>query len=229
MVNFPMSHSVRAQQTSEMGSVAYTLAVIALTVLLIGLGIAFGLTSWIDSETERRADPALTATHLITIGAQHYIVPAALITQPAQRRDGFSERVDLTLALPLGVNGRLTELELAIMPRGRARTSANLLDSVYLHQFANEQTQGVPGLVGKPLQGDAGTLGETVWYDPLNAAPFVAKCMAPIEGEAESRTCLRIVQLSDRNTAILTFEPSVLQNWRQFDMVVENWLASLRK
>lgn len=212
-----------------MGSVLYAVAALALIVAMAGLGLAYGARAWFDTATETAAEPALTATHIVTIGAQPYILPAALLADPIQRRDGFAERIDLTLALPLLGEGRLSEVAITIMPRGRVRTSAALLDSVYLHQFADEQLSGVPGLVGKPLELDAGTSGETVWYDPLSASPFVAKCMTPVADEAGGRTCLRVFALSDRNTAVISFDPVALANWRGFDARIEEALMPLRK
>ncbi|WP_196258730.1 hypothetical protein [Pelagibacterium limicola] len=223
-----MSKANPARQV-ETENVFYTLAVLTLIVAMLGLGGAYAVGAWLDAAREEPANPALTATHLVTIGAQHYVVPAALMSDPIQRRDGFSDRLDMALALPLGAGGRLTMVDVTIMPRGRIRTSANLLDSVYLRQFANAQLQGPPGLVGKPLAGDAGTVGETVWYDPLSPTPFVAKCAVPVAMGGEQKTCIRTVQLSDRNTAVFAFEPSVLDNWRRFDETVESWLAGLRK
>src|SRR5690606_24636450 len=204
-------------------------SVIALIVALLGLGGAYGAGAWLSAARKEPVNPALAATHIITIGAQHYAVPAALISDPIQRRDGFSDRLDLALVLPLGGGKALSAIDVTIMPRGRVRTSANLLDSVYLHQFADAQLQGPPGLVGKPLAGDAGTIGETVWYDPLSPMPFVAKCAVPVAPGTGEKTCIRTVQLSDRNTAVFAFEPSVLYNWRAFDETVEDWLAGLRK
>lgn len=224
-----MSEAGAPRRQGNTGATLYALAVIALIVALLGLGGTYAAGAWLDAAREKPANPALAATHIITIGAQHYIVPAALISDPIQRRDGFSDRLDMALALPLAPNGALTPLDVTIMPRGRVRTSAGLLDSVYLHQFAHAQLQGPPGLVGKPLDNDAGTSGETVWYDPLSAMPFVAKCATPVAMGSVQKTCIRTVQLSDRNTAVFAFEPTVLYNWRAFDGVVEGWLAGLRK
>lgn len=210
------------------GSVLYTIACIALTVAMATLGLAYGVRAYLDAMAEGTIEPALTASHIVTIGAQPYVLPAALLADPTQRRDGFAERIDLTLALPLAAEG-LSEVAITIMPRGRARTSATLLDSVYLHQFTDTQLSGIAGLVGKPLEGDAGTRGETVWYDPLSAGPFVAKCMAPVAEETDARTCLRVMALSDRNTAIVSFEAQVLDNWRVFDARIEEALALFRK
>lgn len=231
-LNRPVSNAMAehaAGRTDGTASVLYTLCLIALIVMLAGLGLAYAATAWFDSRRLADTDPALAATHLKTVGAQHYGVPAVLMPDLAQHRDGFADRIDLVLALPLGPGGRLSEIEVTIMPRGRAATSAALLDAVYLRQFGAGQMQGPPGLVGKPLEGDAGVTGETVWYDPLSATPFAAKCMAPVVARPEARTCLRTVQLSDRNTAIFAFSPSVLDSWRMFDEVVERWLGGLRR
>lgn len=228
-VNSPPTPHAPALPARTPGSVLYAVATLALVVAIAGLGLAYGARAWFETAADARIDPTLAATHIVTIGAQPYILPAALLADPIQRRDGFAERVDLTLALPLVGEGQLSQVTITIMPRGRARTSAALLDSVYLHQFADAQLSGVPGLVGKPLENDSGTSGETVWYDPLSAHPFVAKCMAPVAQQASGRTCLRVLALSDRNTAIVSFELAVLTNWRNFDARIEEALAPLRK
>lgn len=228
-VNSQPSPADTALPARSLGSVLYTIATLALLVALLGLAAAYGARAWFDALAEGQVQPELTESHVVTIGAQPYVLPAALLTDPMQRRDGFAERIDLTLALPLEGEGRLSEVAITIMPRGRIRTSSTLLDSVYLHQFAPEQLSGVPGLVGKPLQGDPGTANETVWYDPLSANPFVAKCTPPVSGSPLTRTCLRVMALSDRNTAVVSFDPAVLANWRNFDARIEDALMPLRK
>lgn len=209
-------------------SVLYTIAVMTMTAALVGLGMAYALKGYFSQSNSDEASPPLTATHAVIIGPQRYAIPASLMTDPSQRRDGFAERIDMTLALPIGADGKLSEADITIMPRGRVRTSSALLDSVYLHQFGSGQVSGMPGLVGKPLDTDAGTQGEIVWYDPLGATPFTAKCMQPVQLDMGQRTCLRVFSLSDRNTAIISFEPSALADWRRFDATIEQAIAMLR-
>ena len=230
MVNVNSLSSTRptAAPARTAGAALYAVAAIGLIVALAGLGAAYGARSWLEASERQQTTPELSASHIITIGAQRYAMPAALLTDPIQRRDGFAERMDFPLALPLGENGTLSEVAITIMPRGRIRTSAALLDSVYLHQFAPAQLSGVPGLVGKPLERDVGTSGETVWYDPLTANPFVAKCMTPVAMTISDRTCLRVLTLSDRNTAVVAFDPVALENWRSFDAHIEEALSPLR-
>lgn len=222
----PSSRSDAAVPTVK--STLYVLAMLFLIVSLLGVGAAYALTAYFRSVEMERSLSVPTESHAIAIGAQRYSIPASLLIDPAQRRDGFAERIDLMLALPIGTGGTLSETEITLMPRGRVRTSAALLDDVYLHQFADDQLSGPIGLVGKPLHLDVGTRGETVWYDPLSANPFVAKCMLPVEMRPGARSCLRVFSLSDRNTAIVTFDPTLLDNWRSFDAVVEDAIAMLR-
>ena len=230
MVNLNSPPALPANTTHRpVGSVLYAIAVIAVIVALFALVAAYGARAYFDGIASQNVEPDLSANHIITIGAQPYLLPAALLADPMQRRDGFAERIDLTLALPLAANGALSDVAITIVPRGRMRTSAVLLDSVYLHQFVDTQLSGIPGLVGKPLETDAGTRGETVWYDPLNANPFVAKCMTPVTPDSQARTCLRIFSLTDRNTAIVAFDPTILGGWRAFDERVEAALSVLRK
>ncbi|QJR18399.1 hypothetical protein [Pelagibacterium halotolerans] len=228
-MNSPSATRQNAAPARTAGAALYTVVAIGLIVAMAGLGAAYGVRNWLEASTGQQTSPELSASHIITIGAQRYVMPAELLTDPIQRRDGFAERMDLSLALPLGENGKLSEVAITIMPRGRMRASAALLDSVYLHQFASDQLSGVPGLVGKPLELDAGTNGETVWYDPLSANPFVAKCMTPVTMTTGDRTCLRVLTLSDRNTAVIAFEPAALDNWRSFDARIEEALTPLRK
>jgi hypothetical protein len=87
---------------------------------------------------------------------------------------------------------------------------------VYLHQFLPDQLKGPPGLIGKPLVPAEGYANETVWYDAISAAPFVAKCIAPVL-EAQPGRCIRTVYLGPGIAAVYSFDADVLENWRAFD------------
>lgn len=206
----------------------YRLAVIALFVALAGLAGVYGVMGWIALEKGGEPPAGAVSIYTKTVGSQRYAIPASALGVAGQRTNGFAERVDLAAPLALGPDDSRDALAVTLMPRGRLRTSARLLDSVYVHQFAAEQKTGVPGLVGKPLADNSGYTGETVWYDPLSPDPFVAKCMAPVGGVESRQTCLRTVALSDRNIAVLTFAPALLQDWRDLDAALEAWLDRLR-
>ena len=214
---------------AEPVDLGYTLAVIALTLVLGALGAAYGFSAWYAHATAPRAQGEPGVPLLKTVGAQRYAFPPEMLTVPAQRVAGFADRVDLVLPVALGEDGAMAEMEMAIVPRGRAIASARLLDSVYVHQFTQAEASGYPGLVGKPLSGPAAYWNETVWYDPLSVNPFVVKCAPPVDPATPGASCLRVAPLTDHNLAIFTFPETVLRNWRHFDTAVEAALAPLRR
>src|SRR5690554_3865283 len=97
MVNMNSPHVSldTAPPARSMGSVLYAVTALALIVAIGGLGLAYGARAWLDSAAGTPAEPALAVTHIVTIGAQPYVLPAALLADPLQRRDGFAERIDL--------------------------------------------------------------------------------------------------------------------------------------
>lgn len=230
MVNAKMSASSPpvAEQKKARPELGYTLAAIALSLTLAALLAASVLMAVLRGDKSSDADETPATLVLRTIGGQRYAIPDTLITLPSQRQSGFADRVDLSLPVAFS-NGVQADIALTIMPRGRAIVSARLLDSVYVHQFSDQEVRGAAGLVGKPLVGGTDNRSETVWYDPLAMTPFVARCLAPLQGESSPHDCLRVAPLSDYNLAILTFPNDLLAHWREIDPVIEGALAPLRR
>src|SRR5690606_11987896 len=136
------------------------------------------------------------------------------------------KQIDLRVSLPLGPAGDLREIDITLLPRSSVRASARLLDGVYLHLFQPTELSGPPGLIGKPLKAQNGYEQETVWYDPLSADPFVAKCSAPIAPGLSAR-CLRAVHLAPGMAAVYAFDGEVLERWRDFDAAVRPLLRRI--
>ncbi len=205
---------------------AFNLAAIAALVALVAVGAAYVVDD-LRHRTPQHTEPrAAGPTIEKTVGGQKLAIPPAWFRFEDQRQPGFAERVDLLFALPLGPDGAMTEVEVTLTPRSRARPSARLLDAVYLHKFRPEQVTGPPGLVGKPLRGTDGFQNETVWYDPLATNPFVAKCMAsPATGEPDS--CLRTAYVGEHVAATYVFDATVLASWKRFDGEADRWLARI--
>lgn len=202
-------------------SLAYNLMGIAIAAGVAGLGLAYGIDLLTREERLAPAEGMIKRG----IGGIELSIPAAFFRNHQDRAEGFADQIELIAQLPLGPASRNTAIEVTLLPRSRARPSAILLDAVYLHQFEDAQLSGPPGLVGKPLVPSDGFAGETVWYDPLNAHPFVAKCLAPVVPDEPAR-CLRTVVYG--NIAVVyTFGESVLPSWRSFDAAAEPWLAEM--
>lgn len=206
--------------------VAYNLAAIALALSLGGLGFAYAL----DAAGKARSGPAAAATGdavlARSIGGRDLAIPRAWFRYGAEPVAGFTTQVELRVALPLGTAGAPSPVDVTLLPASRVRPSARLLDGVYLHRFGDDQIDGPPGLVGKPLVGAEGFAGETVWYDPLTANPFVAKCSRPMAPGLPAR-CLRAVTLAPGLAARYAFDADVLVHWRRFDAEMRQRLETI--
>lgn len=193
------------------------LAFIALGVMLAALGAAYLVDQ--ASRSDGRRVPALTDETMIaqTVGGRELTIPENWFRFGEQMQSGFVGQVDLSVQMAGGT------VDVTLMPRSRARTSSELLDTVYMHQFKPGQINGVPGLVGQRLDNRDGYVGETVWYDALAPKPFVAKCIAAIEPGAAEK-CVRTVHLGSGLAAIYSFEANLLPIWRDFDAEMGRWL-----
>jgi len=216
----------KAPGGQHQSSLAFNLALIALAAVLCGLGVAY----LIDGASRQQSPlPNLhTAGPTIEkiVGNRRLAIPPAWFRFEDQRVEGFSDKVDLVFALPLGAQDRMREVMVTLMPRSRARSSARLLDAVYLHQFLPEQIAGPPGLVGKPLKASDGFQNETVWYDPLSADPFVAKCMQPV-APGEPASCVRTIVAGNEVAVTYVFDMQMLNAWKRFDEEAGHWLARI--
>lgn len=202
-------------------SIAFNLGAIALLVALAGLGLAYAIDAAGRAGHETQAGSVSR-----TLGGRELSIPAAWLREDAERSAGFAKQVDIGLYLPIGPEAAVREIDITLVPRSRARPSASLLDGVYLHQFMPEQLSGPTGLIGKPLVAAEGYEDETVWYDAISAAPFVAKCIAPV-AEGQPGRCIRTVYLGPGIAAIYSFDEDVLMNWRRFDPAVQPALKQI--
>lgn len=195
------------------------MAGIALVVMLAALGVAYLVDE--AGRSDGRKLPSLDDGEALaqTVGARELTIPKNWFRFGEQMQTGFVSQVDLSVQLPLG------KVDVTLLPRSRAKSSSELLDSVYVHQFAKGTKTGVPGLIGQTLEGN-GYAGETIWYDALAPKPFVAKCMEPIEADAPDK-CVRTVHLTSGLAAIYSFDETLLPAWRDFDAEMGKWLERI--
>lgn len=204
-------------------SVGFNLGVISLAIGMAGLGLAY----LIDLNSNGSA-PAASSDQMVarSLSGVPLVLPQSWLRGDDGGATSFAKQIDLTLALPLGPGGQRVDVDVSLMPRSRVRTSASLLDGVYLHQFTEAQVSSMPGLVGKPLSGNEGFAGETVWFDPISANPFVAKC-SPSPDETRPADCLRTVYLGPGIAAVYAFPASALPQWRHFDDLLAPLMKSI--
>jgi hypothetical protein len=208
---------------SAASSLGYNLGIIVVIVVLVGIAIAYAIDA---AGRAANAPPARTdadATLTRTLGGKDLAIPASWFRYAEQRVEGFAKQIDLRFGLPLGQDGAVHSVDVTLLPRSGIRPSARLLDGVYLHMFEEGELAGPHGLIGKPLRATEGYEAETVWYDPLSADPFVAKCGAAIAPGGQPR-CLRAVYVAPGIAAIYAFDFELLNAWRRFDPEVRAWL-----
>ncbi|MDB5472759.1 MAG: hypothetical protein JWP99_62 [Devosia sp.] len=217
------SQTAPATEPLQPHSVGFNLTAIAVLVLLLAVGAAYLVDEL--GRTPRRALPSLSDDEPISqsLVGRELAIPARWFRHGEQFRPGFTSQIDLRLMFSPASGTSALPVDVTLQPRSRARTSASLLDSVYLHQFKEETVTGVPGLVGKPMGRSSGYQGETVWYDALSPNPFVAKCVAPVAADAPWQ-CIRTVYLASGIAATYVFDEKALQSWRLFDAEMQRWL-----
>jgi hypothetical protein len=220
----PMSSVPTSPARIPASQIAYNLAGIAVIVLLGAVGLAYAIDQ--AGKMPAHVQPTIADENTVTqtIGGQELAIPLAWFRYGEQQKPGFASQADLAfvLALPHGPE----RVEVTLLPRNRARSSSTLLDTVYLHQFGEGGAEGVPGLVGKPLNADDGYAGETVWYDPLSPSPFVAKCSVSLEPDRPT-ACLRTIHLPTGLAAVVRFDATALGAWRAFDDELARWLEPI--
>lgn len=210
--------------SSRSGFPAFEFGIIAVAAAMIGLGVAYALdyAGRTEGAPPRLDDPAVAVQK--TLGGRELSIPPSWIRIGSGDANRFVSEIDLVLALDFEPAPALVHVTL--QPRSRARPSALLLDTVYLHRFGGDTLSGPTGLVGKTLGQGEGFGGETVWYDALSPNPFVAKCLAPVVAEAPSR-CMRTVVLASGIAATYAFDAEILPHWRAFDAAAAPWLERI--
>ncbi|KKB12039.1 hypothetical protein VE25_09695 [Devosia geojensis] len=207
-------------------AIAYNLAGLAVIAALAAVGAAYLLDFHMSSRQAAPSAKALTSIVTRTIGARELRIPYGWFRSGADLTDEFATQIDLAATVTLDGFDKPATIDVTLLPRSRVRPSEVLLDTVYVHEFEAETLRGPPGLVGKPLRPARGYGGETVWYDPLSPAPFVAKCMAPIQPESPAR-CLRTVILPSGIGAVYAFDETVLASWKEFDAVTQRMMTAI--
>lgn len=218
--------SSSAHTSDGPSAIAFNLSAIALVAALLGLGLVYAIDMLrLATPTGPQLD---THSDIIdkTIAGQRLAIPSEWFRFEDQKTVGFSEKIDLVFALPLGENGAQFYVDVTLMPRSQVRPSDRLLDSVYLHLFEQNQIDGPVGLVGKPLKPIEGFQHETVWYDPVSQQPFVAKCTPLIEDTTRS-SCMRTILVADEVAVTYVFDAEVLNHWRGFDSEAQRWLSRI--
>ncbi len=142
------STAANPSRANDLRAVLPTLSAIALIIAMVGLALAYGLSAWLSPAPQIASSAGAGPSVMRTLVGKTLNIPASWLRDAGGASAGFSSAVDFSLRLPLGRNGALAAIDVALLPLSQARPSASLLDGVYLHAFMPEQLAGPPGLVG---------------------------------------------------------------------------------
>lgn len=204
----------------------FNLAAIALILIMLGLGIAYWLNAYARPQPQQTTSTFASPTVSKILAETELQIPQNWQNPQTRLNDKIIQFLDLKLFVRFTPGAELTPINLHLAPSRNGEPSSHMLDTVYSLRFTPRQAAGPMGLIGKPLKAEEGFENETVWYDPLSANPFVAKCIS-LGTEKPTATCLRTVQISPKMLVTYQFSADQLQYWREFDGVMEPLLTQI--
>jgi len=218
------THATHAQKRLLPPHFGQTVAGIFIFISALGLAAAYGLQAIAERSRDVAPPPPGEPIHF-TLAAVDVAVPINWLR--GTPRGGFVEALELTVPIKLPDASEALQADVTLLPRARAVPSAALLDRLYIHRFSDNQVAGPHGLIGKPLIAEAGYENETVWYDPVNGNPFVAKCLELIDEGERVLECMRTIPLGTKVSAVVRFDEPALMRWQEFDAAVAAALEEL--
>ena len=198
-------------------------------IVILLIFAAIGLAYYLDNIKQKRPKLAKFDDNIKLskiIGGKKLLIAQSWFRFSQLTSDEFVEKVELVFLFNFDDAQSKKPIYVTIQPKRKALASAKLLDTVYLRQFSTDENKVIKGLIGKPLKPITGYKGETVFYDPISANPFVAKCIDPVI-KNESKKCIRTVDISNNLSATYSFDFDILNYWRQFDEQAKLWLSKI--
>ena len=198
---------------------AFNLVSIALILFMAGLGVAYWLNDYVPENSESL--PSVYAPPLIAkeLAGSSMQIPKSWLNPLTQNTRKEVQVIDLSLLISITNQEKPSPFNLRISKISQAQPSAYLLNDAYVPRFSEKQINDIKGLVGKPLKAEDGYAGETVWYEPVSANPFVAKCI-DLQGNSTALNCLRTIRLNSKLSLTYQFSQNNLEYWQKIDKVI---------
>nr|WP_321459869.1 hypothetical protein [uncultured Cohaesibacter sp.] len=169
-----------------------------------------------------------TAPRRIDVGGMNVMVPANVIRTAKQRKTDMLDQLDMVFLWPTlegfsrknqvafsDASEKSKLIFVSISRPDKLLLSSERLFSVYSQFFSGEPIRGPGSLIGFAMDDTAGFGGETIFFKPEAAEPFVARC---IESDStETPFCMREIALGSSIQVTYRFRPHLLQYWKQLD------------
>lgn len=179
----------------------------------------------------------------IVIGNDVLAIPANMIRDAAQRRDGIAKRVDLYAQWPEMTgyrnsaqtifNNQDTQgslMFLSLERRSMVRDMSGRFDPIYKPMLTTAAEKLQNGLLRYQLPEKAGFLDEYLYISDENAGyRFVARCLATDAAAGSMAPCERDIHVGQDLVLMVRFSPVLLANWRELDAIVTGFAKSALK
>ncbi len=212
------------------------------TLALLSLLISFAGRQ-IGSEISMGGHTDDTSIREIIIGNDVLDLPANMIRNPEQRRDGMAKRIDIYAQWPemtgysdasktifnnIDKDGRL--LFISFDRRSMLRDMSGRFDPIYKPMIAGSGEELPYGLTRYHLPEKAGFMDEFLYVgSQADGTLFVARCLDPAAAVGNLAPCDRDIHVGDDLVMMVRFAPQLLGQWRQLDAVVKSFAASTIK
>jgi hypothetical protein len=225
----------RAVGIRSAGSMWLALGVPAVLVVLVGC-VAFILWPRWPGPAATPDAPSLP----ITIGGYLFNVPPAAIRVALQRHAGPQERIDLAFLWPELIPPDPTakpalrqepltfdRLFISLAGFSGALSAAERFRQIYPRYFAEGQFAGPDGLIVKRFRDGTPYQGDDLFYDPITADPFMARCSRPGAGETPG-ICLVERRIAGAVDVTARFPRDWLIEWRILAKAIDHVIRTLR-
>lgn len=218
------------------------LAVFLVTAVLTGLVLLYYLSPSPSELIEEQASPTGDSTMVsLTIGNQHFRIPANYMPFPSARKGGVLTELKLKALLPdldgysMGdasefasdaPDSRVLNLNL----RAQAILSEqDRMTRIYLPQVTDaDGTPGPYGLTKYTFLPTSSYREEEMFVGQTDAGPMVLRCTKPVS-DTVAPTCLRDMPIGPGVGLSYRFKRSHLDNWRAIDKRVREMMAAFQK
>ncbi|WP_373235801.1 hypothetical protein [Cohaesibacter celericrescens] len=181
-----------------------------------------------------------TSLRLYTIGTTQFMVPENTVRRPEQRNLQQLKKLDLILLWPtlegfsldtqvafndVTKDSRLIFASLSQPPQ--PISTSERLYSVYSQHFVGDTIEGPAALIGFRMSKESGFSGEVIYFKPDETAPFVARCIKPVENTPTF--CMRDIILDNGAQLNYRFRLKLLAEWRKLDTTMRSKFSDYQR
>ncbi len=208
---------------------------LAMGLLVLIAGLAFGAVVLVLRSTLPAASSGASAPVLVTIGETRLTVPAGLIRVPEQRGGGPMARLDLAMDAatmqPAGFRSAEAPdtrsfVFISLEQTRDGGDPANRAEELYNRFLTPEAVEAEGGLIKRAFRAKSPYDDEVLYIAAPDGKAFAARC-GPINARAMEPTCLWLIRHGGLDLQV-RFNPAHLGEWQKIAAGTFDVLAAMR-